>query len=388
MNNLIFILLSIGLISGQIIKVPLIEKSGLILLDLTALVSIFILLFKSKFKFIKPPLFLIFGVIFCLLGIVSVFISPANLTINDKLLSISYALRILIYLSLGYLIYNQNTKALKQKIISLFLVSGVALAVIGLLQFIFLPNLLFLNEEGWDPHYFRTVSTLLDPNFAGAFFILTLATIYLNLKGKKSYILLSIVFVALLTTFSRGAYLMFFVTFISLSILTKSIKTFAITFLLGLIIYLGFLSYTNIIAVPRNINRTQSAQLRVSSWSMGWELFQKSPIFGVGLNSYRYALRNFNIAPLSFIQSRGGSSNDSSLLHALATTGLIGFIFYSLFLITVFKKSLTGGKQSILMFAGLLGLVVESFFANSLFYPHFLLWIILNGILLDVSKDS
>ncbi len=44
---------------------------------------------------------------------------------------------------------------------------GVGLGVLGLMQFILYPDLRNLYYLGWDPHYYRVFSTLLDPNFAG-----------------------------------------------------------------------------------------------------------------------------------------------------------------------------------------------------------------------------
>lgn len=388
MLNLVYLLLGLGLISGQLIKLPLTEKNGLIVLDLSVFFSIIILLLLSKFKFIKPPKALIFAAIFLLIGIISIFISPLSLDLNEQLISLSYALRFISYLFLGYLIFNLEDTQKNIKITKLFLYSGLIIAVIGLVQFLFLPNLMFLSNEGWDPHYFRTVSSLLDPNFAGSLFALTLLLIFTHLKNKKLVFSFIIVFIALLTTFSRGAYLMFLIIFLTYSTITKSLKNILLTLILALTLYLGFLSYTKFVAIPRNIDRTQSAQFRVSSWNMGWQVFQKSPIIGVGFNSYRFALSKFNIAPDQFIQSRGGSSNDSSLLHALATTGILGFIFYILFLTNLFLKSLNNKKDNIIIFCTLLGLVIQSFFANSLFYPHFLLWISLASVLVNPVKDS
>lgn len=383
MINFVLILLGSGLVSGQLLKIPIVERNGLTLLDLTVLLSILLLTFKLKFTVKRPPVFIIFGLIFCLIGAGSVLISPASLNSNEKLISLSYAIRFLSYLFLGYLFYNLDLNTIRQRIINLFLYSGILLAVIGLFQLAFFPNLMFLTSLGWDPHYFRTVSSLLDPNFSGAFFTLTLISICLYLKNQKQKILFVITFIALLTTFSRGAYLMFGVSFFSFSIYSKSIKIFLMTAVLCILLFLGLLSYTTFVAIPRNIDRNQSAQFRVSSWQMGLQLFQKSPVLGIGFNSYRFGLKNFNIAPEEFIQSRGGSSNDSSLLHALATTGIVGFIFYILFLGAIFKKALhKKTNQNLLTLSGLGGLIIESFFANSLFYPHFLLWIILNGILL------
>ncbi|MBI2596998.1 O-antigen ligase family protein [Candidatus Daviesbacteria bacterium] len=375
--NLASLILTFTIISGQLIKLPL-GNGGIILLDVAVLALSVLGLVKLKFKLKKPPLFLTAALTFILTGVLSLILTPLNLQLPQYLISFSYAIRFCIYILLGWEIYSGAYPSLKNKIPAVLSFSGLILAILGLVQFYFLPDLRFLTKAGWDPHYFRAVSTFLDPNFLGAYLVLTLLLLFQNLsKVKKWKILtLGIIYFALLVTFSRGAYLAFFVTFTMLSFLNKSLRQMLLTISLSLGLLLGFHLYQTGVAQPRGINRSQSAQSRQNSWQQGWQLFQTHPIFGVGFNAYRYGLKTYNLGDEQFLKTHGSSTNDSSLLYVAATTGILGFLTYIFFLFTLVKS---GWNQKFLP-AALLGLIAQSFFANTLFYPPLLIWVILMAL--------
>src|SRR3990170_4029419 len=61
------------------------------------------------------------------------------------------------------------------------LLSGLALTVFGLAQYLLVPDLTQLKWLGWDDHFYRLVGTLLDPGFTGVMIILT---VFLGLEVK------------------------------------------------------------------------------------------------------------------------------------------------------------------------------------------------------------
>lgn len=370
--------LIVSILAGQLIKFPLFGNLGPTLLDLTVFVLIILAFFRLRYKLKKPPIFIIAGFIFILIAILSLILTPLNLNFVEYLASFSYTLRLILYLSLGWVILSGAFVNLKKNIPSTLLLSGVGLSILGLLQFIIFPNLGPLQEFGWDPHYFRTVSTFLDPNFTGAYFVLTLTLIFQNRAGALNWsrhtIFFALVYLALLTTFSRSSYLMFLIGGLTLSYFNKSKAILLKTLILFIILMGGFYLYTYFVASPRNIDRTQSASSRINTWTQGIEIFKHSPILGVGFNSYRYAMREYNLSDSSFLQSRGSSTNDSSLLSVLATTGILGFIVYIIFIISILYAGIKGNPS---LTAGLSGLIIHSLFANSLFYPFIFLWVIL-----------
>lgn len=380
-------ILIISIIAGQLIKLPQGNQSGLTLLDISVLFLDIIFLFTLKFHLPSTPKWVKVGIIFISLSFLSLLLTPLKLSQQEIIISSLYIFRFLTYFLLGWLLLSPQIAQISKTVPLIFIISTVVMAVLGLIQFIFIPDMLFLAEKGWDPHYFRTVSTLLDPNFMGTFFALILITLFLQgrklMNQKLTIIIFIIVYIALITTFSRGAALIFFTSFLALSIIKKSPKLILFTILLTAGFALSFFRYTQDVAEPRNIDRRESAEFRLNSWQEGLTLFQKYPLLGVGFNTYRYALRENNLASEGVINSRGGSANDSSLIFVAATTGVTGLATYLYFLFTLLQSSWNNHKKGniwgTIFFTGLLGLLVQSFFANSLFYPWFLIWIFLTS---------
>jgi len=363
-------------------------NGGVNLLDVTVIILCTVGLFQTKLHFKKPPQFITLALFFILIALLSLLLTPLHLTAAEYLTSLFYTARFSLYILLGWLIFSRALKAIGQNISHVLLFSGVGLAILGLLQFIFLPDLRFLTTQGWDPHFFRTASTFLDPNFLGAYLVLTFLLLTHTRCVPDRHIrnmALIIVYIALLTTFSRGTYLAFLTSFLTLSFLQKSLKLAIITIVLFALLLLGFTTYQRLVAQVRGIDRTQSAEFRLNSWQQGWQLFSSHPILGVGFNTYRYALQKYNLGDEQFLKSHGSSTNDSSLLYVAATTGIIGLVSYIFFLGSIF---VTGIKIYPPLVAGLLGLSAQSFFANTLFYPFLLIWIILMATKSHFSKDQ
>lgn len=372
-------ILALAIAAGQLIRVPIGTQGGITILDITASLFCFWGLLKLKLRLHKPPPQIIAALFFILIAIISLVFTPLHPRIEEYMISFSYTARFLLYVLFAWLIFSNAFGDFKKYLTKVFLLSGISFAILGLLQFIFFPNLSFLSSTGWDPHYFRTVSTFLDPNFAGAFFVLTLILIFQNpaLAKKWNTIFFITIYLALLTTFSRSSYLMFLVSGLTLSFLKHSKILTLVTIVLFAFLLVGFQIYARLVAEPRNIDREQSASSRLNTWQQGITLFQKSPILGIGYNTYRYGLKEYGLGDEQFLASHGASSNDSSLLFVLSTTGILGLLAYLYFLWTLLKSS--NGK-SFTLFAGLVGLLVHSIFANSLFYPPILAWILLISI--------
>lgn len=377
-------ILALAILTGQLVRFPLEirfptgNSGGATLLDVIIYIFCLIGLFQVKVKLKKPPLTIILALFFILIALLSLILTPLHLGPSEYLISFFYTIRFSAYILLGWLIYEGALSKLKQNINKILFFSGLGMAVLGLMQFIFIPDLGFLSNLGWDPHYFRNVSTFLDPNFAGAYFVLTLLLLLTSKRLPQPLrgFAMAVVYLALLTTFSRSSYLMFLVSSLALSFLKKERQMAFYTILLFLGLMLGFYIYTITISQPRHIDRTQSAQFRLNTWQQGFEIFKHSPILGVGFNSYRYAVREYSLGNSQFLKTRGSSTNDSSLLYVLATTGIIGFLSYVLLLTSLIKSGL---KSNFSLIAALFGLLIHSLFANSLFYPFILIWILLKS---------
>lgn len=361
-------ILTFALSSGQLIRVPYLS-GGIAALDIIVFLLSAIGLLKLKFKF-KKPAFLIPALIFILIALLSLFLTPLRLTSAEYLTALSYTGRFFIYLLFSWLIFSGAFPKIQKNLGKILTFAGIILAVLGLLQLIFFPDFRFLTVAGWDPHYFRTVSTFFDPNFAGAFFVLALILLMSD-KSRLTPLFFAILYFALLTTFSRSSYAMFLISGLTFSFIKKSKKYALITLILFIFLLYGFQIYNRLVAEPRNISRDQSASSRLSTWQQGFAIIGKNPVLGVGFNAYRYAVREYKLGDAEFLKSHGSSGNDSSLLFVASTTGIIGLLAYLYFLFSI------GGcaKRQILLPA-VLGLTAHSLFSNSLFFPPILGWLI------------
>lgn len=380
-------ILTFTLTGGQLIKLPIGTHGRVTMLDIAVIFFCILGLVRSKLKFKKPPLFFLLAMLFIIVALFSLTLTPLYLSPVEFFTSLSYTFRFSLFVLLGWIIYSNFFPSLQKNIPSIFIFSGIALAILGLLQFIFLPDLRFLTNLGWDPHYFRTASTFFDPNFLGAYLALTLLGLVANHKKiplKYTIFPMILVYIALLTTFSRGSYLAFLIGFLMLSVLNKSIKWAILTLLLFSMLMASFFTYQRLVALPRNIDRAQSAEFRFSAWQQGWQIFSSNPILGVGFNAYKFALKEYKIANEQFLKQHGASTNDSSLLYVAATTGLIGLSSFLFFLFSLAWIN----KHNFVLLAGLSGLIIQSFFANTLFYPPLLLWIVLMASLKKGHRDT
>lgn len=378
-------ILTFGIISGQLIKIQLFNQSGPILLDFIVLAMNVVGISKLKNKFFVLPLYFKIAFAFIAVAVISLIFTPLNLLPKEVLASFLYTLRFSNFIFLGALLYSNYFPVISKNIQNILLVSGVSLSALGLLQLAFIPNLGFLAKEGWDPYVFRTVSTFLDPNLVGAFFCLTLVILAQKWLAyptqKKIIFLMMIVYFALMTTFSRGSYLMFSTSFFVLTVLNKSLKLGILTIILCAGLYLGYSLYLNAPKEQRLSMKAASAQTRLDSWQLGWKLFTSYPVLGIGHNAYRFGLREINSVPVENIVNRGASSNHSSLLQVAATTGIAGLAVFAGFLGSIFQAGWKSHSKKdswgIVLLSSTSGLIIHSFFANSLFYPLIFIWLIL-----------
>lgn len=239
---------------------------------------------------------------------------------------------------------------------------SIITAILGIAQYIIFPDIRSLTIAEWDPHYFRVVGTFLDPGFTGIILVFTL--IFFTLRNHK--FLWALAYIPFALTYSRSSYAAFLASMAYIAWKGKGRKFFfGILLLFTLTIYL----------LPRapdgegvKLERTNSIQARIDSWTTAWKIFTQHPILGVGFNTYRYAQR-------ASLQSHAGAGSDSSLLFVAATTGLVGLLVYLWYLNRL--RTMNYELQ-----ATLVAVLVHSIFLNSLFYPAVMVWITL---LLSVS---
>lgn len=332
-------------------------------------------------KFLVDPLvvsILLFGFV----GFVSLLANVQKFTVPQLMTGSFYLWRWLAY-SFLYVIVRDDGLRVWRWIVGLY-AYAVALAVAGLVQFFLYPDLRNLYYLGWDPHYYRVFSTLLDPNFTGL--VLGLAFLLgIHVWHAKKYQGLSavaqcIILVALVLTFSRSSYVSFFIGITGYLIIRRKWNVLLVMLMASCVI----------IFIPRsgregwNLFRSVSSHARVQNWQQSIGLFVSSPVIGHGFNTLQFLPDKIGIKNSTII-SRTGSGVDNSFLFLLAATGIIGFVSYVTLLVKQIRLGFAGIQHNSLHFIVLLSIlmiIIHSLFSNSLFYPWVMLWIwILTGVL-------
>ncbi|HNP89370.1 MAG TPA: O-antigen ligase family protein, partial [Candidatus Woesebacteria bacterium] len=260
---------------------------------------------------------------------------------------------------------------------------SLALGFIGLGQYLFLPDTRFLLSSGWDDHYFRVIGSFFDPNFTGL--ILSLAIIWginnfysqqslIKIQFFKLFLLFLLLFPAFFLTYSRSSYL-------------ALIAGLAVYFVLKAkkrnLFYLLILFVLVVILLPRpggegvRLERTASMVLRLENWQVMFSLWKKHPLFGVGFNNLRYAIRKTGYLRLDqWREVHSAAGADNSYLFILVTAGLMGLAGFFFYCFSTVKNILHFSEdQKRLLFSSYTAVFIHCFFTNSFFYPWVFLWL-------------
>lgn len=309
-------------------------------------------------------------------AVVSLAINISQFSFREIVISSLYVWRFIAY-SLLFFIVRELGKAQRTRVSRLLLLAILVVSLAGLLQYIFLPDVTFLSADNWDDHYYRLISTFLDPGFTGAILVLGLVYGFQQLtSGLSRWLYLGTVYLAMALTYSRAAYLMFIVVSAVAAISKKSMRLFILcTLLLALTIVL----LPKTAGEGTKLQRENSVLARIRNWEQSIFLWKDQPILGFGFNTYRYVLSQKGLITEEGVKnSHAGGGADSSLLLVLVTTGIIGLAAYLNMGKEIFQKH----RKSVLVMSSFAGVLVNSWFNNTLFYPWVMEWL---WILLAVS---
>lgn len=154
---------------------------------------------------------------------------------------------------------------------------------------------------------------------------------------ERKYLILisSPVIIAMLLTQSRNVFLALMVCLIIFGIL-KNWKVLAAG--IGIAIILLFIlpveftgRFTSIFDLQHGSNNA-----RLTMWATGWEMFLSSPLIGVGDNHIMDVYASFK----SNLSEWEHSHLHSNIFMVLATTGILGFIGFAGFMLSIFVKQL------------------------------------------------
>jgi len=316
-------------------------------------------------------------------GLVSLLINAHNFSLEQVVVSAMYALRFLCYSLLLFAAIHLSSRN-KNKLKNIFFVSGAVTVLFGFVQYFFYQNLRNLYYLGWDDHLYRMFGTFLDPNFAGAFFVLFflysgfLLSRQKNLKSKSAIFLILtclMTFFAVILTHSRSAALMLLV---SIPIAGYRLVSRKLLLIVVLLFVLAYALFSNTHVENLNPFRIASTEARILSAIDGYTVFSKNMLIGTGFNTYRYAQVKYGLKSESGAAiSHADGSTDNSFLFVLATTGIVGFLFFLNYykaLISTLLQSKVKYKSFII--AIVVAFLVDSMFINSLFYSLLLAWVL------------
>ena len=278
-----------------------------------------------------------------------------------------YLLRAVSYAAFFTAIYHLVKAKNKYKniLFNALIVVSLEVGVLGLVQYFLIPDLRFLYAFGWDDHLYRLIGTFLDPGFTGIILalggILALAA-YIKEENRVYLLGLAFLTLALLLTYSRASFVAFGVGLATLFIKTRR----------SLILLIAAIFLLAIPFLPRpegygvRLERTHSIVSRLANYRQTLEIFQKSPLFGVGFNNMCAARQEFLEDKMT--DSHACSGSDSSILLILATSGVVGLILV-IYLSKTILESLPGNVFGYAFLACFMALLVHSQFVNSLVYP-------------------
>ncbi len=400
-KRILFVFVCVGMFLNQAGRLDFQNDISLTVLDTTVAIYVFYGVLAKYKELKKIVLKLPKAVLFFLLVVfVSLIFNFRNYTIFQNVVAVLYLIRFLTYLLVFFVttLLFKNSKEKSFVLLSLTL-TGLSLVLAGFIQYIFYSNLRNLYYAGWDDHLYRLFSSFFDPNFAGAYFTLLftfLLGIWFIYKSKvNNYFRVMILFFLLITlfaiflTFSRSALVMLLVSVFLFFIFTMRKRY--------IFIVLGCLVLMLIIVAPKqNIENTDyfrvaSVEARFAAIDNVVYVIQRNILLGVGFDAYRYAQHNYGLIKHSSqasIISHANAGTDNSLLFVWATTGIFGFASFIYIIFLILKNSYKSARQNIfsaVFFASFAGVIIDSMFINSLFYPSIILW--LSSVAFFVFRD-
>jgi len=318
----------------------------------------------------------------------------------------------LIAYSISYLI-ARNAKQIEKYFFPIVSLTSVIVAIYGLLQFYRLdPVPLELYRFDWRGLAFSTMG---NPNFLGSYLVLSIPMpIYLYFyKGKKiGLTAYAILFLALLTTRTRGAWIGALIALIVFLVLhhcrsgfqKSDWKKVLMVFLtsIGVILFFMLTSGTEFmtrflsvfIDLSRILNKEETAYLggsnRVYLWGKVIELIRMRPFFGFGLDTMYLAMEMYFRGQITadFGKYKNWDKAHNEYLNIAVSSGVLSLLAYFGFLFFALKKGLKQMKNHeayVPLLAAIIGYLVQALFNIQVVMVYYLFFAYL-GIV--TSKEA
>ncbi|MBP9814685.1 O-antigen ligase family protein [Candidatus Woesebacteria bacterium] len=284
---------------------------------------------------------------------------------SDNVKAGMYIVRVSMFaLYFALLSYVHNCTYVVGRVVRIITIVTPALC---LLQYIFVPDLRFLAQIGWDPHMYRAVGLIFDPPVAGV----VLGMLFFISLVKNNRVGITLNFLAIIFLFSRSTYIAVgSVTFLYLFYRKQYGLSFIWIVLLSLAIYLApktIPAYMNL--ESSKIERVSTVLSRRVEIENGLRAWNSRPIFGIGYNrvgEYKKSLPSVYGSDIALNHS--SSAFHSFWLTQLASTGVVGFsLLAGAYLLAMRKNVLWALILAIPALIGILDNVVFHPFVLTLF---------------------
>ena len=317
-----------------------------------------------------------------------------GLTPWQLVISLAYLARWLAYFGLYVVIINV-VRAEEVVVLWHTLESAIiAFAAFGLVQAIFIPHfaqVVYPDSRvviDFDEQGHRLVSTVLEPNMAGAMIMLVLLVQLAQLAGgvRLSSWKPLLLFAALIATLSRSSMLGLIVGSVIILLARGISKRLLRSLVVIGAIALGAAPWLlRFAASYGKLGIDASALTRIASWIRAIRIFSDHPLLGIGFNTYAFVQESYGYVRMG----NGTYSVDGGLLFIAVMTGIVGVSIYLGMIALVVRRCRSVWREPTApaehralatgIAAGTVALCVHCLFVNSLLTsfvmePLFLLW--------------
>lgn len=312
---------------------------------------------------------------------------------------------IIYFIYIGLFLFATTRFIISKKGIELFSISATLMAIYTILQLIGIdPVYDFMVETSKGKETFGLIG---HRNFLSTYLIIAILltlSIYFFYNKKRYFIYSSIIFAGLISTFTRGGWVAFFIVSIMALLLIgkekEQLKKALMVFITFTIIFftINFISGERVLSRTESIIRDgkniseSSGSGRVEIWQMTLKSLKNQWIIGTGLDTLH--LRLIRDCPEQFIEiipKIGGYPDKAhnEFLEYWACGGILTLISYLALIVVILinlLKRIHENKAKVLLLM-IIGYLIQSFFNISVIQVAPIYWILL-GVAVNYYRNN
>lgn len=234
-----------------------------------------------------------------------------------------------------------NSKRRLKNVLSVLFLSSLVLGIDGLYQYFTHKD--FLRNRPLT--FSRIYASLITANAFGCYLTMVIpfliSRFFYKFKVKISrfiyFALLILLFICLLLTASRGAWLAFLTSILFMSIWLRSLVVFLIV--LGIVVLITRIFYPPFVKEKLTkflvFSDTSSIE-RKFIWQVGWKMFITKPWIGLGLGTFMFNFKKFIANGYEY----GPAYAHNCYLQMASEIGIIGLVSFLLILVSFFYSGI------------------------------------------------